>query len=88
MSNIPNKLPSIHQALSWNEYLSVSEYTTRRLTFGKYINVMIKDLPYDYLEWGVLNLSQPWSDYFIREWKKRNPDWRKRLNPKSTKITP
>ena len=64
------------QAFTWNKYLSKAEYTTRRVTFGKYVNVMIQDLPNDYLEWGCLNLNLQWSDYFIREWKRRNPKWK------------
>jgi hypothetical protein len=68
---------SEEQAYNWNRQLSVSEYTTRRVTFGKYVNVMIKDLPDDYLEWGILNLNLTWSNFFIREWKRRNPSWNK-----------
>jgi hypothetical protein len=71
------KISSLAQAMRWNDHLSVSEYTTRRLIFGKYINVMIKDIPDDYLEWGILNLDLEWSNYFIREWKRRNPNWHK-----------
>lgn len=74
---IPKKLPSINQALDWNAHLSVNEYKQRRLTFGKYINVKIEDLPNDYLEWGILNFGREWSDFFIREWKTRNPGWNK-----------
>lgn len=70
---------SDEQAYSWNRTLKKSEYTTRRMTFGKYINKMIKDLPDDYIEWGCLNFNQTWSDYFIREWKRRNPTWRSML---------
>lgn len=76
---IPKKPSSISQALDWNARLAVSEYTTRRMTFGKYINVKIEDLPQDYLEWGCLNLDRTWSDYFIREWKRRNPGWQKMI---------
>lgn len=72
-----HKANSLDQALSWNKYLSVSEYKERRLTFGKYINVMIKDLPTDYLEWAILNIKGQWTDYLIREWKTRNPGWKK-----------
>lgn len=71
------KPKSEQQAYNWNRHLSVSEYTTRRVTFGRYVNVMIKDLPDNYLEWGILNLNLTWSDYFIREWKRRNPNWSK-----------
>jgi hypothetical protein len=66
----------IERAVEWNSHLAVSEYTTRRLTFGQHAGVMIKDLPIDYLEWGILNLDRHWSDTFIREWKRRNPNWR------------
>jgi Putative quorum-sensing-regulated virulence factor len=75
--NLPKKISLMSQALTWNKRLAVSEYTTRRLTFGKYINIMIKDLPIDYLEWGVLNFNNSWGEYFLREWKRRNPNWRK-----------
>ena len=77
--SIPKKMPSINQALDWNAHLGINEYTTRRLTFGKYINVMIKDLPDNYLEWGILNLDLRWSNFFIREWKRRNPKWHKMI---------
>ena len=66
----------LSQAINWNKYLAVSEYKQRRLTFGKYINVKIEDLPNDYLEWGILNLGYEWSEFFIREWKTRNPNWK------------
>lgn len=67
---------SQEQAINWNAHLSVSEYTTRRMTFGRYVNIQIKDLPDSYLEWGVLNLNNIWSEYLLREWKRRNPNWR------------
>ena len=38
---------------------------------------MIKDLPTDYLEWAILNIKGQWTDYLIREWKTRNPGWKK-----------
>jgi hypothetical protein len=70
---------SLDQAIRWNSDLTTIEYSTRRLTFGKYVNVMIKDIPNEYLEWGCLNLNLTWSSFFIREWKKRNPNWRKQI---------
>ena len=74
-----HKANPLKQALSWNAYLAVSEYKERRLTFGQYINVMIKDLPNDYLEWTILNVKGEWTDYLLREWKTRNPGWKKLL---------
>jgi hypothetical protein len=74
---ILKKRSSVDQALEWNIHLSVSEYKERKLTFGKYVNNKIKDLPNDYLEWGILNLNDKWCDFFIREWKTRNPGWKK-----------
>jgi hypothetical protein len=78
-NNARLKPSSEDQAYSWNKYLSKTEYTTRKVTFGKYVNVMIKDIPNEYLEWGCLNLNLTWSDFFIREWKRRNPSWRKQI---------
>lgn len=68
---------SKEQALTWNDRLSVYEFRQRRVTFGKYINVQIQHLPDDYLEWAVLNIKDEWGDYFLREWKHRNPVWKK-----------
>lgn len=74
-----NKIKSKMSALEWNRRLSVSEYSQRRLTFGMYTGKMIKDLPKDYLKWGVLNLNSHWADFFSRELQKREPQYRKAL---------
>ena len=63
-------------ARMWNQRLSSTEYTQRRVTFGKYTNWMIKDLPDDYVKWGVLNLDTYWADFFSRELQRRNPKYK------------
>jgi hypothetical protein len=63
----------IHNALEWNRRLSSTEYTHRRLTFGTYANWMIKDIPIDYVKWGILNLNNYWAEFFSRELQRRNP---------------
>lgn len=68
---------SIKQAILWNEKLSVNEYTQRRLTFGKYVNVMIRDLPTDYLKWGIINLRDEWAAWFARELQRRDYKYRR-----------
>ena len=72
-----NKIKSKMSALEWNRRLSVTEYTERRLTFGMYSGRMIKDLPKDYLKWGILNLNNYWADFFSRELQRREPQYRK-----------
>jgi hypothetical protein len=59
------------QAITWNTRLAISEYTRRRMTFGRYLGVQIKDLPQNYIEWGILNLPKEWAEYFAREWQRR-----------------
>lgn len=68
----PTKSLSLRQALLWNEKLKRNEYTERRLTFGRYVNVMIRDLPRDYVEWGILNLKNEWAEMFARELQRRD----------------
>ena len=68
---------SVKQALLWNDKLKVNEYTQRRLTFGRYINVMIRDIPLDYLKWGIVNLNNEWAEMFARELQRRQPEFRK-----------
>lgn len=70
------KQTRITNALEWNRRLSVSEYTQRRLTFGKYVNWMIKDLPDDYVKWGILNLNHYWADFLSRELQRRDPSYK------------
>ena len=67
-----NKKPTSHQqAVIWNRTLKKSEYSDRRVTFGKYTNTRISELPNDYLSWGTLNLTEPWAYWFSRELIKR-----------------
>lgn len=57
----------------WNRRLGEHEYTQRKIAYpGKYLGVMIKDLPTYYLKWGVLNLgNSDWANYFSRELQRR-----------------
>jgi len=75
----PSKSLSIKQAEVWNLKLSSAEYTQRRLTFGEYANVMIRDVPTDYIKWGILNLNTTWAEMFARELQRREPEF-KRVN--------
>lgn len=67
-----NKIKSKLSALAWNRRLSLTEYQQRRVTFGKYLNTQIKDLPTDYLKWAILNLDSYWADFFSRELQSRH----------------
>lgn len=70
---LPKKLTSAEQAEQWNARLAKSEYTTRRLTFGQYVNRQICDVPTDYLIWAVLNVKQTyWTEQFARELQRRD----------------
>jgi hypothetical protein len=59
-------------ALEWNRRLSKTEYTERRVTFGRYTGTQIKDVPTDYIKWGILNLNEHWADFFSRELQRRD----------------
>ncbi len=61
-------------AIEWNRRLSETEYTERRITYeGKYLGVMIKDLPLHYIKWGVINLgNSAWAEFFARELQRRD----------------
>jgi hypothetical protein len=63
-------------ALEWNRRLSKTEYTERRLTFGLHTGKMIKDIPTDYIKWGVLNLDSYWAEFFARELQRRDRRFR------------
>jgi hypothetical protein len=67
------KNTKISNAVRWNRYLSSTEYTHRRLTFGKYVNWQIKDLPLDYVKWGIMNLDNYWAEFLGRELQRRKP---------------
>ena len=74
---IKQKLDSKLQALNWNRRLSSTEYRQRRMTFGKYINVKIEDLPMPYLKWAILNFEQSTMlDFLIRELQRRDPKFK------------
>lgn len=68
------QLQSKLSAIQWNSRLSEREYTQRRITYsGKYLGVMIRDLPTDYLKWGILNLGNSlWAECFARELQRRD----------------
>jgi hypothetical protein len=68
---IKSKIPSNIQAITWNNRLGSNEYKHRRMTFGKYTNWFIKDLPTDYLKWSILNLNVPVNEYLARELQRR-----------------
>jgi uncharacterized protein (DUF3820 family) len=46
------------------------------MPFGKYVNVMISDIPLDYIKWGVLNLNPMWAEYFGRELQRRDKSFK------------
>lgn len=73
---IKQKVKSKMDAIQWNTYLSKTEYTQRRITFGMHMGKKISDLPLDYLKWGILNLNDTWADYMSRELQRRNPKLR------------
>lgn len=70
------KKSSVEQAKQWNRRLSITEYTHRRMIFGKYTNWFIKDLPIDYLKWAILNLDSYWSDFMARELQRRDASFK------------
>lgn len=66
------KINSKQSAIQWNQRLSINEYKQRRITFGKYVGLQIKDLPMDYIKWGILNLNNTWAEMFARELQTRD----------------
>jgi hypothetical protein len=69
-----HKMNSRIQASNWNKYLGLNEYKQRRITWGKHVNWMIKDLPIDYLKWLIVNTQDiQWAEWFARELKSRDP---------------
>lgn len=77
MAKLRKKVERKLEAVRWNNKLISTEYTQRRLTFGRYINKQIKDIPMDYIKWGILNLNTHWAEMFARELQRRDPKWRK-----------
>ncbi len=71
-----NQTKKIVLAKQWNAKLNPTEYTQRKITYGKYAGVMIKDLPIDYLKWAIINLGDYWASYFARELQRREPKWK------------
>jgi len=67
----------IKNATLWNSKLKENEYTQRRITFGKYIGTQIKEIPMDYIKWGIQNLNTEWATMFARELQRREYKWRK-----------
>jgi hypothetical protein len=67
----------LRNSIQWNEKLKINEYTQRRITFGKHIGTQIKDIPIDYIKWGIQNLNTEWATMFARELQRREYKWRK-----------
>jgi len=65
------KPSSAKQAATLNRHLKSSEYTDRRLTFGRHVNTRISDLPQNYLIWGSQNLKGDWQQWFQKELLRR-----------------
>lgn len=75
---LKQKVKSKINAWEWNARLSKDEYTERRITFGRYVGTMIKDIPIGYIKWGIINFkSGAWAEMFARELQRREPKWRK-----------
>lgn len=64
-------------AIEWNNRLHSNEYTERRITFGKYLGKMVKDIPVSYIKWGILNFEGAWAEIFARELQRRQPKFKK-----------
>ena len=55
-----------------------NEYELTRMPYGKYRGYFLKDLPEDYLKWGILNFSdQGMATMFATELQRRNPKLRR-----------
>lgn len=72
------KLKKKIEAKQWNKSLAKNEYTQRRLTFGMWAGKMIKEVPIEYIKWGILNFEDgAWAEMFARELQRRQPKFRK-----------
>ena len=72
------KLKKKIEAKIWNKSLAKNEYTQRRLTFGMWAGKMIKEVPIEYIKWGILNFKDgAWAEMFARELQRREPKYRK-----------
>jgi hypothetical protein len=57
---------------NYNEY----EYT--KMTFGKYKNKCLRDIPDNYLKWGIMNIDDVGiQTMFSIEYQRRHPKLRK-----------
>ena len=65
------KTSSAKQAAALNRHLKSSEYTDRRLTFGRHVNTRISDLPLNYLIWGSQKFKGDWQQWFQKEISRR-----------------
>jgi hypothetical protein len=73
---IKNKVEKKLNAIQWNKRLNENEYTERRITFGLHTGKMVKDIPLNYITWGILNFDGAWADIFARELQRRKPKYR------------
>ena len=56
-----------------------NEYAWTPITFGRYRGRCLRDIPDDYLKWGILNLQdQGWATVFSTELQRRHPEIRKK----------
>jgi len=57
------------------------EYAWTRITFGRHRGKMMRDVPDDYLKWGILNLQDSgWATVFSIELQRRHSQMRKTLS--------
>lgn len=72
-----HKAKSKEQARQWNRRLGSNEQRDRRMTFGKYAGWFIRDVPDQYLEWGILNIEdRALADWFKDEYLKRHTEFK------------
>jgi hypothetical protein len=56
-----------------------NQYAHSRMPFGKFKGYYIKDIPRDYIEWAVMNITDRASaEMFAIELQRRNPQLRKK----------
>lgn len=69
-----HKAKTKEMARQWNSRLRSNEIRDRRMTFGKYAGWFIRDVPDQYLEWGILNIEdRALAEWFKDEYLKRHP---------------
>lgn len=77
ISKALHKARSKELARQWNSRLRSNEITQRRMTFGKYANWMIKDIPDSYIKWAILKIDdQALASWFAEEWQRRHPEYK------------